>query len=63
MSNMATIEASITINASPDKVWEIVSDLDSEPKFWKGTKSIRNISKEGNTVTRDRKSTRLNSSH
>ena len=53
MSNMATIEASITINASADKVWEIVSDLDSEPKFWKGTKSIRNISKEGNTVTRE----------
>ena len=53
MSNMATIEASITINASADKVWEIASDLDSEPKFWKGTKSIRNISKEGNTVTRE----------
>ena len=50
---MATIESSITINASADKVWEIVSDLDSEPKFWKGTKSIRNISKEGNTVTRE----------
>ena len=53
MSNMATIEASITINASADKVWEIASDLDSEPKFWKGTKSIRNISKEGNTITRE----------
>ncbi|HIH07155.1 MAG TPA: SRPBCC family protein [Candidatus Nitrosotenuis sp.] len=50
---MATIESSITINASADKVWEIVSDLDSEPKFWKGTKSIKNISKEGNTVTRE----------
>jgi carbon monoxide dehydrogenase subunit G len=53
MSDMATIEASITINASADKVWEIASDLDSEPKFWKGTKSIRNISKEGNTITRE----------
>lgn len=53
MPYMATIESSITINASADKVWEIVSDLDSEPKFWKGTKSIRNISKEGNTVTRE----------
>ena len=53
MLDMATIEASITINASADKVWEIASDLDSEPKFWKGTKSIRNISKEGNTITRE----------
>ena len=50
---MATIEAAITINAPQDKVWEVVSDLDNEPKFWKGTKSIRNISKEGNTVVRE----------
>lgn len=50
---MATIEAAVTINASVDKVWDVVSDLDNEPKFWKGTKSIRNISKEGNTVTRE----------
>ena len=50
---MATIEAAITINASVDKVWDIVADLDGEPKFWKGTKSVRNISKEGNTVTRE----------
>ena len=50
---MATIEAAITINAPVDKVWDVISDLDNEPKFWKGTKSIRNISKEGNMVTRE----------
>ena len=50
---MATIEAAITINASQDKVWETISDLDNEPKFWKGTKSIRNISKDGNTIVRE----------
>lgn len=50
---MATIEAAITINATVDKVWDVISDLDNEPKFWKGTKSIRNISKDGNTVTRE----------
>ncbi len=50
---MAQIQASIEINAPLDKVWDIVSDLDSEPKFWKGTKSVRNISKEGNTVNRE----------
>lgn len=43
---MAVIETSIQINASKDKVWDIVSDIDNEPKFWKGTKEIRNISKE-----------------
>ncbi|MFY9300505.1 MAG: SRPBCC family protein [Candidatus Nitrosotenuis sp.] len=50
---MTTIEASVTINAPADKVWDLVSDIDNEPKFWKGTKSIRNISREGNVVTRE----------
>lgn len=50
---MAIIEASTVVNASVDKVWDLISDIDNEPKFWKGTKEIRNISKEGNTVTRE----------
>ena len=50
---MALIEASVQINAPTDKVWNIVSDLDGEPRFWKGTKEVRNISKEGNVVTRE----------
>lgn len=50
---MTIIQSSIRINASTDKVWNIVSDLDNEPKFWKGTKEIRNISKEENKVTRE----------
>jgi carbon monoxide dehydrogenase subunit G len=51
--HMVKIQASIDIDASVDKVWNIVSDLDSEPKFWRGTKEVRNISKEGNTITRE----------
>jgi carbon monoxide dehydrogenase subunit G len=50
---MATIEVSVEINAPIDKVWDIVSDIDNEPKFWKGTKEVRNISKDGNKVTRE----------
>lgn len=50
---MAQIQASIEVNAPLDKVWNIVADLDSEPKFWKGTKEVRNISKEGNIVNRE----------
>jgi len=30
---MATIETSIEINESIDKVWDIISDLDNEPKL------------------------------
>ena len=50
---MIQIQASVEINVPLEKVWNIVSDLDSEPKFWKGTKEIRNISKEGNVVNRE----------
>lgn len=50
---MATIDAAVVINAPVDKVWDVVSDIDNEPKFWKGTKSIRNISKDGNTIIRE----------
>lgn len=53
ISDMTVIQSSIRINAPVDKVWNIVSDLDNEPKFWKGTKEIRNISKEENKVTRE----------
>ena len=50
---MVQIQASIEIGAPIDKVWSIVSDLDSEPRFWRGTKEVRNISKDGNTITRE----------
>ncbi len=50
---MAEIHASIDLDAAVDKVWEIISDLDNEPKFWKGTKEIRNISSNGNTINRE----------
>ena len=50
---MATIEVEVEIDAPQDKVWEIISDIDNEPKFWKGTKEVRNLSKEGNKVNRE----------
>ena len=50
---MAIIEVEIEINATVEKVWDIVSDIDNEPKFWKGTKEVKNISKEGNTINRE----------
>ena len=50
---MATIQVKVEINAPIEKVWDIVSDIDNEPKFWKGTKEVRNISKDGNTINRE----------
>ena len=50
---MATIDTSIEINAPIEKVWNIISDLDSEPKFWRGTKETKIISRDGNVITRE----------
>ena len=50
---MTTINADVMIHASVDKIWDIISDLDNEPKFWKGTKETRIISRDGNVVTRE----------
>ena len=53
LDSMASIEVETIINATPEKVWEIVSDIDNEPKFWKGTKAVRNLEKNGNKVKRE----------
>ncbi len=50
---MATIQVSVDISVPREKVWEVVSDIDNEPKFWKGTKEVRNISREGNVINRE----------
>ncbi|MEO9294139.1 MAG: SRPBCC family protein [Nitrososphaera sp.] len=50
---MATINTSREIAAPLDRVWSIVSDIDNEPQYWHGTKSVRNISKDGNVTVRE----------
>jgi len=50
---MVEIKASIIINSTLDKIWNLISDINNEPEFWKGTKSIRNISQNGNTTKRE----------
>ena len=50
---MTEINASVIINSNVDRIWDIISDINNEPEFWKGTKSIRNISQNGNTTKRE----------
>ncbi len=47
------IEVSTKIKSTVDKVWDIISDIDNETKYWKGTKEIHNISKDGNKINRE----------
>ncbi|HYY66821.1 MAG TPA: SRPBCC family protein [Nitrososphaeraceae archaeon] len=50
---MIKLQVSKEIHASLDKIWNIVSDIDREPEFWHGTKSVKNMKKDGNVVERE----------
>ena len=50
---MVLIHTSRDVTARLDSVWNVISDIDREPEFWHGTKSIKNISKTENTVERE----------
>ncbi|TLX68308.1 MAG: SRPBCC family protein [Thaumarchaeota archaeon] len=50
---MANFHTAKKINAPVSEVWKILSDVDREPEFWHGTKSIKNIRKSGNLVERE----------
>ena len=50
---MVSIVVTQEIPAPLDKVWGIISDIDNEPRYWHGTKSVKNIHKDGNTIERE----------
>jgi carbon monoxide dehydrogenase subunit G len=50
---MISIHASREVSAGIDRVWEIVADVDNEPKYWHGTKTVKNISKRENVIERE----------
>lgn len=50
---MVLIHASKKMAASIDRVWDVISDINRDPDFWRGTRHIKNISKTGNTVERE----------
>ena len=51
--SMTNFHTSKKIYAPVSEVWKILSDIDREPEFWHGTKSIKNISKSNNIVERE----------
>ncbi len=50
---MIKIETKMQIVASQEKVWNIISKIDDDPRYWKGITYIRNISKNRNVITRE----------
>jgi hypothetical protein len=41
------------MRASLDRLWEIVSDVDNEPKYYDGLNSVKNLSRIGNVIERE----------
>ena len=50
---MVEIKIKSQINAPTEKVWNIISNINDDPKFWKGTTAIRNLAKEDNMIIRE----------
>ncbi|MGI0088330.1 MAG: SRPBCC family protein [Nitrosotalea sp.] len=50
---MVEIKVRLQINASQDRVWHIISNIDNDSYFWRGITSIKNLSREGNVITRE----------
>lgn len=50
---MARIGYSVEVSAPAARVWQIISDLDAEPQFWRGTRSVRNVSRDGVRAVRE----------
>ena len=52
---MKTIKLNISqVVAAPlDRVWDIVSDVDNDTKFYRGMSEIKNISRVGNKIERE----------
>lgn len=51
--SMVEIKIKSQINAPTEKVWNIISNINDDPKFWKGTTAIRNLTKEDNMIIRE----------
>lgn len=49
---MGAVVREIEVAAPPEKVWEVVSDIDDEPEYWHGTREVINLRREGNVTER-----------
>lgn len=50
---MVEIDITLKINAPFEKVWNIISNIDNDPFYWKYIVSIKNITRDRNVVLRE----------
>src|SRR5215213_4723715 len=52
-SSLEEIKVNREIPSSIDQVWNVVSNIDNETKYWSTFKAIKNINKTANTTERE----------
>ena len=52
-TSLEEIKVSREISAPVDQVWNIISDVDNETKYWSTSKNIKNINKIDNIIERE----------
>jgi uncharacterized protein YndB with AHSA1/START domain len=52
-TSLEQIKVSREISVPVDQVWNIVSDIDNETKYWSTSKNIKNINKTDNIIERE----------
>jgi carbon monoxide dehydrogenase subunit G len=52
-TSLEEIKISREISAPIDQVWNIVSDIDNDTKYWSTFKAIENINETGNVIERE----------
>ena len=50
---MVEIKTSQEIPASLDRVWDVVSDVHSEPRYWRDLHAVYNVRRDGNVIERE----------
>ncbi|VFJ12988.1 SRPBCC family protein [Candidatus Nitrosocosmicus franklandus] len=50
---MGTLNKEKAIKSPLEIIWNIISDVDNDPKYWYGIKQTKNISVRGNTIERE----------
>jgi carbon monoxide dehydrogenase subunit G len=50
---MVKINTSREILAPLDRVWDIISNIDGEPRYWRDLNAVYNVSKKGNVIERE----------
>jgi len=50
---VVTVRDSLEVSAPLDRVWDIVADVDNDPKYWPNIHTVNDISKDANVTEKE----------